>query len=190
VQTLKLIILTLGLISCVNSNKPNDMGLFKKNKQDSKFDLDKILKMDDETSILIEIDEYLNGKSEYCEKIDKLNESQLTFIIIENLEREINNGGFNQFYFNSSGDFSHETIDELIKIGANKTADIVKKANSQFPDNKVPKDRTERQEILEQIEDKANEIWDTCDNDFYKYEDKIGALLIEFVKANKTDFEK
>lgn len=166
------------------------MGLFKKNKQDSKFNLDKILKMDDETSILIAIDEYLNEKSEYCEKIDKLNESQKTFIIIENLEREINNGGFNQFYFNSSGDFSHETIDALIKIGANKTAEIVTKANSQFPDNKVPKDRTERQEILEQIEEKANEIWETCDNDFYKYEDKIGGLLIEFVKANKTDFEK
>ncbi|NJK97501.1 MAG: DMP19 family protein [Bacteroidales bacterium] len=146
--------------------------------------------MDDETRILIAIDEYLNEKSEYCEKIDKLNESQKTFIIIENLEREINNGGFNQFYYNSSGDFSHETIDALIKIGANKTAEIVTKANSQFPDNKVPKDRTERQVILEQIEEKANEIWESCDNDFYKYEDKIGGLLIEFVKANKTDFEK
>jgi hypothetical protein len=78
----------------------------------------------------------------------------------------------------------------LIKIGANKTADIVKKANSQFPDNKVPKNRTERQNIIEQIEDKADVIWETCDNDFYKYEDNIAGLLIEFVRINKTDFEK
>ncbi|MDN5211489.1 DMP19 family protein [Fulvivirgaceae bacterium BMA12] len=166
------------------------MGLFKKNKQDSKFNLDKVLKMGDETSIIIAIDDYLNEKSDYCEDIKKLNKSQQTFIIIENLEREINNGGFNQFYFNSSGDFSQETVDALIEIGANKTADIVKKANSQFPDNEVPKDRDKRQDILEQIEDKADEIWETCDNDFYKYEDNIAGQLIEFVKANKTDFER
>ncbi|MBI9058550.1 MAG: DMP19 family protein [Labilibaculum sp.] len=166
------------------------MGLFKKNKQDTKFNLDKILKLDDETSIVIAIDDYLNEKSEYCEKIEKLNESQKTFIIIENLEREINNGGFNQFYFNSSGDFSHETVDALIEIGAIKTADIVKKSNSQFPENRVTTNRDERQEILEQIEDTANKIWETCDEDFYKYEDNIAVLLIDFVKANKTDFEK
>lgn len=82
--------------------------------------------MDNETSILIVIDEYLNEKLEYGEMSDKLNETQKTFIIIENFEREINNGGFNQFYINSSGDFSHETIDALIKIGANKTVGIVK----------------------------------------------------------------
>ncbi len=68
--------------------------------------------------------------------------------------------------------------DALLKIGSYKTSDIVKKANSQFPDNKVPKDRTERQEILEQIEDKANEMWESCDNDFFKYEDNIAEQLI------------
>ena len=165
------------------------MVLFIKNKQDPKFNLDKLLKMDDVTSIVMAIDDYLNEKSDYCEEIEKLNKSQQTFIVIENLEREINNGGFNQFYFNSSGDFSYETVDSLIQIGAKKTADIVKKANSQFPDNKIPKDRDKRQDILEQNEDKADEIWETCDNDFYKYEDNISGLLIEFVKANKTDFE-
>lgn len=166
------------------------MGLFKKNKHDSNFNLETILKMDNETSIVIAIDDYLNEKSDYCEKIETLNESQKTFITIESLEREINNGGFNQFYFNSSGDFSHESINALIKIGANKTAEIVKKANSQFPDKKVPKDRTERQEILEQIEDKADEIWEICDTDFYKYEDNLAGLLIEFVKNSKSDFQK
>jgi len=162
---------------------------FKKNKQDSNFDLEKVLTMDNETDIILAIDEYLNEKSEYCEKIENLNESQKTFIIVENLEREINNGGFNQFYFNSSGDFSYETVDALIKIGANKTAEIVKKANSQFPNEKLPKERIERQEVLEQIEDKADEIWETCDTDFYEYEDDIGGLLIEFVKNNKEEFK-
>jgi len=161
------------------------MGLFRKNKQE--FNLAKILKKDDETDIVLAIDDYLNLKSNYCDKIEVLNEAQRTFVFVENLEKEINNGGFNQFYFNSSGDYSHETVDALLKIGANRTADIIKTANSQFPENTVPTDRGKRQEILEQIEDVADEIWDNCDTEFYEYEDNITELLIEFVKKNKDD---
>jgi len=107
--------------------------------------------------IVMEIDSYLNEKSEYGEKIEKLNSSQQTFFFIENLAREINNGGFNQFYFNSTGDFSQETVTALLEIGANKTAEIVKRANSEFKNGIVPKDRTERQNELELIEEKAKE---------------------------------
>ena len=70
--------------------------------------------------IVMEIDTYLNSKSDYGENIEKLNPSQKTFLFVENLEREINNGGFNQFYFNSSGDFSQETVNALLEIGAKK----------------------------------------------------------------------
>lgn len=146
--------------------------------------------MENDTDIVIAIDDYLNEKSDYCSKIEKLSEPQKVFIIIENLEREINNGGFNQFYFNSSGDFSHETVDCLIAIGAIKTAEIVKKANAQFPDNIFPKDRDLRQDVLENIEDSSEPIWEVCDNKFHEYEDDIAGLLVEYVKNNINEFEK
>ena len=111
-------------------------------------------------------------------------------LIIENLEREINNGGFHQFYWNSSGNHANETIDALTKIGANKTAEIVKKANSEFKNGTVPKDRIERQNELELIEEKAEENWNKCDLEFYEYQDDLTELLIAFVIKNKTDFEK
>ena len=75
-----------------------------------KIDIEKILKIDNETTAIIELDTKLNEISNYGEDIERLNESQKTVLIVENLEREINNGGFNQFFFNSSGDFSHETV--------------------------------------------------------------------------------
>ena len=59
----------------------------------TKFNLDKVLKLERLDMAIMEIDSYLNKKSEYGEKIEKLNESQKTLLIIENLEREINNGG-------------------------------------------------------------------------------------------------
>jgi hypothetical protein len=48
----------------------------------------------------MEIDSYLHKKSEYGEKIENLNSSQRASRFVENSEHEINNGGFNQFYFN------------------------------------------------------------------------------------------
>jgi hypothetical protein len=154
------------------------------------FNLDKTLKIERRDMIVMEIDTYLNEKSEYGEKIEKLNSSQRTFLFVENLEREINNGGFNQFYFNSSGDFSQETVKALLEIGAEKTAEIVKKANSEFKNGTVSKDRTQRQNELELIEEKAEEIWNKCDSEFYEYQDDLTELLIAFVIKNKTEFEK
>ena len=138
----------------------------------------------------MEIDSYLNKKCEYGEKIDLLNESQKVLLIIENLEREINNGGLHQFYWNSSGKYAVETIDALKEIGANKTAKIVRKANSEFPNGIVPKDRGDRWEKLKIISEKSKPIWNKLDFKFYDYEDDLVELLISFVLKNKADFEK
>ena len=154
------------------------------------FNLDKTLKIERRDMIVMEIDTYLNEKSKYGEKIEKLNSSQRTFLFVENLEREINNGGFNQFYFNSSGDFSQETLNALLEIGAEKTVKIVENANSEFDNGNVPKDRIERQNKLELIEEKAEENWEKCDTEFYEYQDDLTELLIAFILKNKADFEK
>ena len=154
------------------------------------FNLDKTLKLESHDLIIMEIDTYLNQKSEYGENIEKLNASQQTFLFVGNLEREINNGGFNQFYFNSSGDYSQETVSALLDIGAKKTAEIVKKANSEFKNGIVPKDREQRQNEHELIEEKADDKWDKCDSEFYEYQEDLTELLIEFVTSNRTDFEK
>lgn len=90
--------------------------------------------------------------------MSKLTEPQKVFLFIENLEREVNNGGFNQFYYNSSGDYAHETFNALRTIGANKMSGIVNKANSVWPNQTVPKDRTERQNIQEIIGEQADTV--------------------------------
>lgn len=107
--------------------------------------------MNREDLIVMEIASYLNEKSNYGEEIEKLNSSQRLLIIVENLEGEVNNGGFDQFYFNSSGNHANETVDALKKIGAFNTAKLVKMANDEFPNGIVPKDRTKRQDVLDSI---------------------------------------
>ncbi|MBN1215668.1 MAG: DUF4375 domain-containing protein [Candidatus Lokiarchaeota archaeon] len=41
---------------------------------------------------------------------NELSLPEKNIIFIEKLEREVNNGGFNQFFFNSAGDYSHDIL--------------------------------------------------------------------------------
>ena len=95
--------------------------------------------------------------------------------LIDELEAEINNGGFDQFFFNSAGDYTEETIEALIKIGAPSTAEIVKKAASKFPGGIPPRDRDTRQELLEKVSP-DNDAFEELDDEFLAYEDDLASL--------------
>ena len=150
--------------------------------------LDTLLNSEDTNESIIELDDLIGEICDYGDDFSKLTDHQKLFYLNQNLEREINNGGFNQFFCNSSGDNAHETILSLKAIGADKTADILQKAIDQFPDKTVPKDRDERTEIVEQIEDVADEVWDELDQKFYAYEDDLNTLNIEYIKKYKDFF--
>jgi len=134
----------------------------------------------------------------YNKGMDKLNIYQKDIVIINELEMEINNGGFNQYYWNSSGNYANEVVISLLNIGAYKTAEIVKIANSEFPNGKVPKDRGKRIEILNLIEEKAKEKWNSIDLKFYYPNKETGEfeidlhtdLLVDYIKKNKSKIKK
>ena len=150
--------------------------------------LEGLLNSEDPNSGVIELDNFIGELCDYGDNYGKLTEPQKLFYLNQNLEREINNGGFNQYFCNSSGENAHETVLSLKAIGADKTADILQKAIDQFPDKKVPKDRDERIEIVENIEDKATQVWTELDQRFYVYEDDLNTLNIEYVKKHKDFF--
>ncbi|MEB2776075.1 DMP19 family protein [Algoriphagus sp. D3-2-R+10] len=170
------------------------MNIFKKifgaseNSDNKKLDLEKLLSSDDLNRSIIEIDNHVSELCSYGEEMTKLTEEQKLFYYNQCLEREINNGGFNQYFFNSSGDFAHQTVQSLRVIGANTTVDILQKAIEQFPDRNVPQDRTERHEILEQIQETAEPIWEELDQKFFAYEDDLNTLNMQFVRKNEDKF--
>ncbi|QSX38194.1 DMP19 family protein [Shewanella sedimentimangrovi] len=96
--------------------------------------------------------------------------------LIDELEAEINNGGFDQFFFNSAGDHTEETIQALLTIGANHTANILKKAACKFPGGMPPKDRNIRQELLEDVSPDSDAFED-LDEEFLAYKDNLASLV-------------
>lgn len=150
--------------------------------------LEILLTSDNLNDSVIELDNFICELCEWGDNIDVLTDAQKNFYYNQNLEREINNGGFNQYFINSSGAFAHETIKSLRTIGANHTANILQAAIDEFPNKKVPTDRSERTNIVAQIEEAASDKWESLDQKFFEYKDNLNLLNIEYVKKYRTEF--
>ncbi len=151
--------------------------------------IDEIFKLEHETDIVIEIGQKLWHKSKYDKDFESLNEIEKNVLYVEMLEKQVNNGGFDQYFFNSSGGYAHETLIALKEIKAPLTADILNRAIRVFPTLPVPKDTEQRREYLEDIPASISEIWEKLEDEFYEYPENLEGLVIEYAKANKSELE-
>ncbi len=96
--------------------------------------------------------------------------------LVWQLEDEVNNGGFHQFFNNSSGDSTRETIDALEEIGAKVFSDILRRAASRFPGRMPPKDPGERLAALWSKFPRTDEFRD-LDTQFLAYPEDLSSLI-------------
>src|SRR5690606_3072341 len=140
--------------------------------------LDEILQLEDETNVVIEIGQILWDKSKNDKDFESLNETEKNVLFVEMLEGQVNNGGFNQYFFNSSGEYAHETLIALKQIKAPKMAEILNRAIKVYPTLPIPKDTEQRREHMEEIPESVSETWDKLDDEFYKYPENLAGLVI------------
>jgi hypothetical protein len=196
----------LSFFGCKGKNEPNneksEMDLLIKKSVDE-FNNRKIYKKltpeiittipDDklEQAIMDNIDIYFeNGEHYTLDKISKLTKGQQAVFSTWWLEAEVNNGGFNQFYFNSSGQYAEMAEIGFKTIGAEKFSELTLRANNIFTENK---------ERLEEFDDgtmeslsesyKDNPLND-LDTEFYKLYDSenISDLRIKYIRENNKEF--
>ena len=150
--------------------------------------LDLIWSISDKNQFLIAMNGWLCKKCNYGEDIEKLSYAEKTFFFCTQLESEVNNGGFSQYFYNSSGDFANETLSSLNAIGANKTADIYSKALMALS-GELPRDRNKREKLLDKLlTDSVYEILSDCDTAFYQYTDNLDELNYQYIISNKDHF--
>jgi hypothetical protein len=110
----------------------------------------------------------------------KISEPERTFACVWQLEAEINNGGFAQYYSNTSGDLATETPAALDAIGARQTANIVRDANAAFPGG-PPTDHNAREDAVLEL---AEDVFEPFDARFLAYEEDLSSLLHAYVVAH------
>jgi len=107
---------------------------------------------------------------------------------VDALEREVNNGGFAQFFENSSGDASAEAVAALEEIGAAQAADLLRRAINLFPGGAPPRNRDARLQLLDAMSDGRRSEWGELDQRFCSYPDDLTALMRRFVETHRSEF--
>ncbi len=74
-----------------------------------------------------------------------LSTAEQIIVIVMQLWYEVGNGGFNQYFFNSTGDAAQKAPDAFRKIDAPQTADVVERANDLFGSGGPNRNRLKRQ---------------------------------------------
>jgi hypothetical protein len=100
--------------------------------------------------------------------------------LVGDLEAELNNGGFDQFFFNAAGDRTAETIAALEAIGAKHAASIVRAAAAKFPGGIPPADRATRQDLLSESVSPESDAFESEDEAFLEYRDDLEVLVSRY----------
>ncbi|MBQ9152075.1 MAG: DUF4375 domain-containing protein, partial [Clostridia bacterium] len=72
--------------------------------------MEHIWKLTDTNDFIVALMEHLENKTHYGDDMSGLSEAERIFYITQTLEMEVNNGGFSQIFYNSSGNFSNELV--------------------------------------------------------------------------------
>lgn len=130
-----------------------------------------------------------NYKKEY-KTVLSWNKSQQAIYMIWLLEAEVNNGGYNQFYFNPSGQFYTHLPDALKLVGATKFAELTQQANTVF--EKEHKTITQYQDgtiegFSKSYENNPLNDFDSLFYELYEKEDLL-QLQVDYIHNHKDDF--
>jgi UDP-N-acetylmuramoylalanine-D-glutamate ligase len=119
--------------------------------------------------------------------VDDMTEEEIIVLAVEALEREVNNGGYSQFFANSSREYTPIIVHALLRIGCSKTAEITKSAIAAAGFQGLAP--MALAEALNTYSGADNEELDECDQLYYSSGENIGGQLIDFVKANKNTIQ-
>lgn len=121
------------------------------------------------------IREELNAIDPQTDWIELLSEKRRVVLAADEWESEVNNGGFDQFYVNSSGDYANVVPESLRTLGRPDVAELVERANAQFPGG-VPPHRAARLAQMDRLPESARKAWHELDTRFFDCHIDFGGI--------------
>jgi Domain of unknown function (DUF4375) len=116
-----------------------------------------------------------------------LSDTERRMLAVLGVEAEVNNGGFDQYFFNSTGDNAEVALVGLKEMGATATAELLERAMAVFPGSKPPADRFKRQELMQRIAAQSEPVWEKCDNEFYKPKESLSDLSLAYARKKRSE---
>jgi hypothetical protein len=129
--------------------------------------------------------------ADWDRRLRQLSPGKRMFCTTQLAEGEIDNGGFHQYFYNSSGEFAPDAVDGLLLIGAAEHAELLQRAMAVFLEESDLQGRIRRDGSLEaflesytetRLEPLASLWWDLSK--------RIGleSLRLRYVRAHLREF--
>lgn len=130
-------------------------------------------------SLVLAFEQAIQGKANVSPK-------ERYILAVEGLEREVNNGGYAQFFLNSSVDYVADIEPALRAIGCPKTADMTHDAIAAIaPDGNM--EPTTLSDRSANADDALSKRLDACTNRYFANDEPIADNLFGWIKANRSD---
>jgi Domain of unknown function (DUF4375) len=153
----------------------------------SKFTNDPAVNHMDKNAILIDLSESEKtklGREDFWTQTIP----QRIFSAVWSVESEVNNGGFSQYFLNTSCETAAFVGPALDTIGAAGTADICRRAiEAAFPAG-LPSSPTDVSVAASEFSDETLNHLETLDAEFFKYPDNLTDLLFAFASKHPEEF--
>jgi len=134
-------------------------------------------------SLVLAVEQALGNKPE-----TELSEPERVVLAVEAMEREVNNGGYGQFFTNSSGEFTGFLVRALELIGCPKVAAIsadaiaVLELPEQFYAHTVER-------FASHLSDEGAARLDECDSRYYANDESIELRLFSYIEEHQHEIQ-
>lgn len=135
-------------------------------------EIENFWKEENDEELVYRLYDYIQKKSYNFLKVENLNEVEKNIMILTDLDGEVNNGGFEQFFFNSRGEYNDSLVKAATAVNASETAGLSAKAL----------DIISRRLLKDQESDLLDK---ECDTPFYDKSENLTALIAEYARKNK-----
>lgn len=131
-----------------------------------------------------------NDNRDELDIIKTLTKGQQAIYSIWVVEAEVNNGGFNQLYFNGYEDISVLAEEGFKNIGAINFSELIKRANEKYKEIKPELEKFDDGTIESFSDSYDNNPLNQYDDKFYElYEtEKLMDLIVKYIRDNKEEF--
>lgn len=107
---------------------------------------------------------------------------------VQGMVREVNNGGWSQFFFNSSGELAADLVPALEAIGAPKNLSIARRALQLYgkPASLSADDRA--RQLARVTRDGEDNPWQALEDEFYENPEDLDALVLRYIAGRPAEF--
>ena len=132
-------------------------------------------------------DEVYNRHTQH-DYIHSFSEPLRNLMFVLDMDGQVNNGGWDQYLFNATGEHFEETYRALRAIGMKEYAAIMDRIRALFPGKRVPKNTYQRRRLLDKIytnsddPDRMVEQWNRWDEQYYDLQELFRRRVVDYAE--------